>query len=187
MKPNSITLLPTVEATASHTKLIGCHWINCLQLRQLGSWVGSANFCLFFCLATRWVPGTRSSDLQSYMDMLNPEPRSKQGKPSSLLSPPPPPPPSFPPPPPPPGTQLPPPPPGYPAPNPPVGLHLDNIYMQTKNKLRHVEVDSLRREVGRMLALVASRRSGWTGHWANGELAWLTCGHKWGFLGSGQA
>ncbi|XP_038966610.1 espin isoform X4 [Rattus norvegicus] len=92
--------------------------------------------------STRGVPGARSSDLQSYMDMLNPEPRSKQGKPSSL---PPPPPPSFPPPPPP-GTQLPPPPPGYPAPNPPVGLHLDNIYMQTKNKLRHVEVDSLKKE-----------------------------------------
>nr|AAO50332.1 Purkinje cell espin isoform 2 [Rattus norvegicus] len=90
----------------------------------------------------RSTRGARSSDLQSYMDMLNPEPRSKQGKPSSL---PPPPPPSFPPPPPP-GTQLPPPPPGYPAPNPPVGLHLDNIYMQTKNKLRHVEVDSLKKE-----------------------------------------
>ncbi|XP_029396205.1 espin isoform X2 [Mus pahari] len=98
--------------------------------------------------STRGVPGARAADLQSYMDMLNPEqglPRGKLGKPSP--PPPPPPPPSFPPPPPPPpGTQLPPPPPGYPAPNPPVGLHLDNIYMQTKNKLRHVEVDSLKKE-----------------------------------------
>ncbi|XP_028613726.1 espin isoform X3 [Grammomys surdaster] len=92
----------------------------------------------------------RAADLQSYMDMLNPEPslpRGKLGKPPPPL-PPPPPPPSFPPPPPPPppGTQPPPPPPGYPAPDPPVGLHLDNIYMQTKNKLRHVEVDSLKKE-----------------------------------------
>uniref|UniRef100_B1AWP7 Espin n=1 Tax=Mus musculus TaxID=10090 RepID=B1AWP7_MOUSE len=90
--------------------------------------------------------GARAADLQSYMDMLNPEkslPRGKLGKPSPP-PPPPPPPPSFPPPPPPTGTQPPPPPPGYPAPNPPVGLHLNNIYMQTKNKLRHVEVDSLK-------------------------------------------
>ncbi|XP_052034235.1 espin isoform X2 [Apodemus sylvaticus] len=99
--------------------------------------------------STRGVPGARAADLQSYMDMLNPEsslPRSKLGKPSPP-PPPPPPPPSFPPPPPPPpGTQVPPPPPGYPAPSPPVGLHLDNIYMQTKSKLRHVEVDSLKKE-----------------------------------------
>ncbi|XP_028613730.1 espin isoform X7 [Grammomys surdaster] len=100
--------------------------------------------------STRGVPGARAADLQSYMDMLNPEPslpRGKLGKPPPPL-PPPPPPPSFPPPPPPPppGTQPPPPPPGYPAPDPPVGLHLDNIYMQTKNKLRHVEVDSLKKE-----------------------------------------
>jgi hypothetical protein len=76
------------------------------------------------------------------MDMLNPElglPRSKMGKP--------PPPPIVPPPPPPPGTQLPPPPPGYPAPNPPVGLHAADIYMQTKNKLRHVETETFKKEV----------------------------------------
>uniref|UniRef100_A0A8C6MV39 Espin n=1 Tax=Mus spicilegus TaxID=10103 RepID=A0A8C6MV39_MUSSI len=96
--------------------------------------------------SNRGIPGARAADLQSYMDMLNPEkslPRGKLGKPSPP-PPPPPPPPSFPPPPPPTGTQPPPPPPGYPAPNPPVGLHLNNIYMQTKNKLRHVEVDSLK-------------------------------------------
>ncbi|GAB1289293.1 Espin [Apodemus speciosus] len=99
--------------------------------------------------STRGVPGARAADLQSYMDMLNPEsslPRSKLGKPSPPPPPPPPPPSSPPPPPPPPGTQVPPPPPDYPAPSPPVGLHLDNIYMQTKNKLRHVEVDSLKKE-----------------------------------------
>lgn len=79
--------------------------------------------------------------------MLNPElslPRGKTGKPPPAV------PPSFPPPPPPPppGTQMPPPPPDYPAPNPPAGLHATNIYMQTKNKLRHVEIESLRKEVG---------------------------------------
>lgn len=89
--------------------------------------------------------------------MLNPElsvPQGKIGKPT-----PPPLPPSFPPPPPPPGTQLPPPPPSYPAPNPPVGLPADNIYMQTKNKLRHVDVESRKKEVGRELALLASSRT----------------------------
>ncbi|XP_075802591.1 espin isoform X10 [Microtus pennsylvanicus] len=94
--------------------------------------------------STRGLPSARAADLQSYMDMLNPElsvPQGKIGKPT-----PPPPPPSFPPPPPPPGTQLPPPPPSYPAPNPPVGLPADNIYMQTKNKLRHVEVESRKKE-----------------------------------------
>nr|XP_020017484.1 espin isoform X5 [Castor canadensis] len=89
----------------------------------------------------RGLSSTRAADIQSYMDMLNPElglPRSKMGKP--------PPPPIVPPPPPPPGTQLPPPPPGYPAPNPPVGLHAADIYMQTKNKLRHVETETFKKE-----------------------------------------
>ncbi|XP_004863774.1 espin isoform X2 [Heterocephalus glaber] len=93
------------------------------------------------------LPGARAVDIQSYMDMLNPElglPPSKTGKPA-----PPPPPPSFPPPPPPPGSQLPPPPPGYPAPKPPSsGLQAADIYMQTKSKLRHVETETLRKEPG---------------------------------------
>ncbi|XP_069333388.1 espin isoform X3 [Eulemur rufifrons] len=92
----------------------------------------------------RGLPGTRAADIQSYMDMLNPElglPRGKMGRPI-----PPPPPPSFPPPPPPPDTQLPPPPPGYPAPKPPVGLHAADIYMQTKNKLRHVDTEAPKKE-----------------------------------------
>ncbi|XP_012517975.1 PREDICTED: espin [Propithecus coquereli] len=92
----------------------------------------------------RGLPGTRAADIQSYMDMLNPElglPRGKMGRPI-----PPPPPPSFPPPPPPPGTQLPPAPPGYPAPKPPVGLHAADIYMQTKNKLRHVDTEASKKE-----------------------------------------
>ncbi|XP_017353781.1 espin isoform X3 [Cebus imitator] len=92
----------------------------------------------------RRLSSTRAADIQSYMDMLNPElglPRGTTGKPT-----PPPPPPSFPPPPLPPGTQLPPPPPGYPAPKPPVGPQAADIYMQTKNKLRHVETEALKKE-----------------------------------------
>uniref|UniRef100_A0A2K5N542 Espin n=1 Tax=Cercocebus atys TaxID=9531 RepID=A0A2K5N542_CERAT len=92
----------------------------------------------------RELSSTRATDIQSYMDMLNPElglPRGMIGKPT-----PPPPPPSFPPPPPPPGTQLPPPPPGYPAPKPPVGPQAADIYMQTKNKLRHVQTEALKKE-----------------------------------------
>ncbi|XP_063458058.1 espin isoform X3 [Pan paniscus] len=91
------------------------------------------------------LSSARAADIQSYMDMLNPElglPRGTIGKPT-----PPPPPPSFPPPPPPPGTQLPPPPPGYPAPKPPVGPQAADIYMQTKNKLRHVETEALKKEL----------------------------------------
>ncbi|XP_035163459.2 espin isoform X12 [Callithrix jacchus] len=92
----------------------------------------------------RRLSSARAADIQSYMDMLNPElglPRGTTGKPT-----PPPPPPSFPPPPPPPGTQLPPPPPGYPAPKPPVGPQAADIYMQTKIKLRHVETEALKKE-----------------------------------------
>nr|XP_039329660.1 espin isoform X4 [Saimiri boliviensis boliviensis] len=92
----------------------------------------------------RRLSSARAADIQSYMDMLNPElglPRGTIGKPT-----PPPPPPSFPPPPPPPGTQLPPPPPGYPAPKPPVGPQAADIYMQTKSKLRHVETEALKKE-----------------------------------------
>ncbi|XP_060057327.1 espin isoform X2 [Erinaceus europaeus] len=82
------------------------------------------------------LSSARATDIQSYMDMLSPElglPWSKAERTT------PPPPPSFPPPPPPPGTQVPPPPPGYPAPKPPRGLQAADIYMETKNKLRHVE------------------------------------------------
>ncbi|XP_077832893.1 espin isoform X1 [Macaca mulatta] len=92
----------------------------------------------------RELSSARAADVQSYMDMLNPElglPQGMIGKPT-----PPPPPPSFPPPPPPPGTQLPPPPPGYPAPKPPVGPQAADIYMQTKNKLRHVQTEALKKE-----------------------------------------
>lgn len=95
--------------------------------------------------ASPGLSSARAADIQNYMDMLNPELGLSQGK--MGRSAPPPPPPSFPPPPPPPSTQLPPPPPGYPAPNPPVGLHAADIYMQTKNKLRHVETEPLKKEV----------------------------------------
>uniref|UniRef100_A0A8C6RBI3 Espin n=1 Tax=Nannospalax galili TaxID=1026970 RepID=A0A8C6RBI3_NANGA len=86
----------------------------------------------------------RAADLQSYIDMLNPELSLPRGKTEKRTQPPPPP--TFPPPPPPPGPQLPPPPPGYPAPKPPVGLQATNIYTQTKNRLRHVKLDSLKKE-----------------------------------------
>ncbi|KAM9033385.1 espin isoform 2-T2 [Sarcophilus harrisii] len=85
------------------------------------------------------------TDMQTYMDMLNPEMGlhcRKRGGPST-----PPPPPSFPPPPPPPGTQMPPPPPAYPAPKPPSGQHTADIYVQAKSKLRHVEREALKREL----------------------------------------
>ncbi|XP_063571869.1 espin-like [Pongo abelii] len=110
----------------------------------------------------RGLSNTRAADTQSYMDMLNAElglPRGTIGKPT-----PPPPPPSFPLPSPPPGTQLPLPPPGYPAPKPPVGPQAADIYMQTKNKLRHVETEALKKEVVSPQPLPASQQ----GDWADG-------------------
>ena len=91
------------------------------------------------------VPSPRAADIQSYMDMLSPEPDLPRGKVEKTKAPPPPP--GFPPPPPPPGTQLPPPPPGFPAPRPPEGLQAADIYLQTKNKLRHVETEAFKKEV----------------------------------------
>uniref|UniRef100_A0A8C0K624 Espin n=1 Tax=Canis lupus dingo TaxID=286419 RepID=A0A8C0K624_CANLU len=93
----------------------------------------------------RGLSSSRAADIQSYMDMLSPElgrPRGKTERTTPL-----PPPPSFPPPPPPLSTQLPPPPPGYPAPQPPMGPHAADIYIQTKNKLRHVETEALKKEL----------------------------------------
>lgn len=77
--------------------------------------------------------------------MLSPEPDLPHGKVEKTKAPPPPP--GFPPPPPPPGTQLPPPPPGFPAPKPPEGLKAADIYLQTKNKLRHVETEAFKEVV----------------------------------------
>uniref|UniRef100_A0A8C6D289 Espin n=1 Tax=Moschus moschiferus TaxID=68415 RepID=A0A8C6D289_MOSMO len=90
------------------------------------------------------VPSPRAADIQSYMDMLSPEPDLPCGKVEKTKAPPPPP--GFPPPPPPPGTQLPPPPPGFPAPKPPEGLQAADIYLQMKNKLRHVETETFKKE-----------------------------------------
>ncbi|XP_052547729.1 espin isoform X2 [Tympanuchus pallidicinctus] len=91
------------------------------------------------------VPEPALTDMQAYMDMLNPETRPRgRGLASEG---PPPPPPSFPPPPPPPATRPPPPPPGYPAPAPPVAPDTADIYVRAKNNLRHVESQALRREL----------------------------------------
>uniref|UniRef100_A0A8C4S0S1 Espin n=1 Tax=Erpetoichthys calabaricus TaxID=27687 RepID=A0A8C4S0S1_ERPCA len=91
---------------------------------------------------------TAITDMQTYMDMLNPE-LGAGGQKKSSLNPgaaPPPPPPSFPPPAPP-ASAIPPPPPTYPAPNPPDGQPSAEIYLQVKNNLRHVESDTIKNEV----------------------------------------
>uniref|UniRef100_A0A8D0L875 Espin n=1 Tax=Sphenodon punctatus TaxID=8508 RepID=A0A8D0L875_SPHPU len=82
-----------------------------------------------------------SKDMQTYMDMMNPEIGPGHGKKGCEASPPP-----FPPPPPPPNSKL-PPPPGYPAPNPPDMQHTAEIYVQAKNNLRHVESEVLKKEL----------------------------------------
>uniref|UniRef100_A0A2K6MRV8 Espin n=1 Tax=Rhinopithecus bieti TaxID=61621 RepID=A0A2K6MRV8_RHIBE len=73
----------------------------------------------------RELSSARAADIQSYMDMLNPElglPRGMIGKPT--------------------------PPPPPPTPKPPVGPQAADIYMQMKNKLRHVQTEALKKEPG---------------------------------------
>ncbi|XP_075046166.1 espin-like isoform X1 [Mixophyes fleayi] len=92
-------------------------------------------------------PETAITDMQTYMDLLNPEvePNANKKGDGSVI--PPPPPPAFPPPlPPAPDPRL-PPPPCYPAPNPPEGQHTSEIYVQAKNNLRHVESETLSEEL----------------------------------------
>ncbi|KAM8927482.1 espin isoform 2-T2 [Pelodytes ibericus] len=90
-------------------------------------------------------PDTAIADMQTYMDMLNPEVGPNGGK-KDDGSPVPPPPPAFPPPPPPAPDSRPPPPPCYPAPSPPEGQHTSDIYVQAKNNLRHVDNELPSRE-----------------------------------------
>uniref|UniRef100_A0AAY5K9Y5 WH2 domain-containing protein n=1 Tax=Esox lucius TaxID=8010 RepID=A0AAY5K9Y5_ESOLU len=84
-----------------------------------------------------------SSDMQTYMDMLNPDVGTSDPKsiepPRNIPPPPPlPPPPAFPPPPPPDSPSQLPPPPGFPPPQPPEDSNAE-IYLKVKSNLRHVE------------------------------------------------
>lgn len=88
-------------------------------------------------------PETAINDMQTYMDMLNPDltvgEQNKKG-PSQ-----PPPPPTFPPPPPPGSSQIPPPPPTYPAPN--LSEEESAEFLKVKSNLRHVDSYSVKKEV----------------------------------------
>lgn len=82
------------------------------------------------------------TDMQAYMDMLNPDLGSEATRSSEVGSQPPPPPAYPPPPPPPPPPQcppIPPPPPGYPAPKPPPKEPSSAEFLKVKSNLRHVE------------------------------------------------
>lgn len=95
------------------------------------------------------------SDMQAYMDMLNPDIGSDMPKknemPADAASKPPPPP-TYPPPPPPQSPPTPPPPPSYPAPQPPKEP-TSAEFLKVKSNLRHVENNTgkkkVRKEVGR--------------------------------------
>ncbi|XP_063292520.1 espin [Pelobates fuscus] len=91
-------------------------------------------------------PETAIADMQTYMDMLDPEVGPNGNKKNTNPSIPPPPP-AFPPPPPPVPDSRPPPPPCYPAPSPPEGQHTSDIYVQAKNNLRHVDNEVLYEEL----------------------------------------
>lgn len=93
------------------------------------------------------------SDMQAYMDMLNPDIGSdvhkKNSPPSACdaVSNPPPPPTYPPPPPPPPGSlPTPPPPPSYPAPQPPMEPSPAE-FLKVKSNLRHVESNAEKKKV----------------------------------------
>ncbi|XP_029103815.1 espin-like isoform X3 [Scleropages formosus] len=101
---------------------------------------------------TRTPAGSSESavtDMQTYMDMLNPDARTgmqKKGVPHTIS---PPPPPAYPPPlPPHPPITTPqvPAPPSYPAPNTPEDQPSAEIYLKVKSNLRHVENDTVKKE-----------------------------------------
>lgn len=87
---------------------------------------------------------TAITDMQTYMDMLNPDvtvgDQNTKGP-----SQPPPPPPMFPPPPPPGSSQIPPPPPTYPAPDLPEEGSAE--FLKVKSNLRHVDNYMVKNEV----------------------------------------
>ncbi|XP_054465873.1 espin [Anoplopoma fimbria] len=89
------------------------------------------------------------SDMQAYMDMLNPDIGSDMPKkneiPADTASKPPPPP-TFPPPPPPHSPPVPPPPPGFPAPQPPKEP-TSAEFLKVKSNLRHVEGSNSKTEL----------------------------------------
>ncbi|XP_073765816.1 espin isoform X9 [Danio rerio] len=92
--------------------------------------------------------GTDSAitDMQTYMDMLNPDEAcgSHNAKEAAHL----PPPPTFPPPPPPSNpSHIPPPPPAYPAPNPPEEEEVSAEYLKVKRNLRRVDNDVVKKEL----------------------------------------
>lgn len=95
------------------------------------------------------------SDMQAYMDMLNPDigtdaPKKSEMPADAASKPPPPPPPTYPAPPPPQTPPAPPPPPSYPAPLPPKEPSSAE-FLKVKGNLRHVERKSSKREVSTLV------------------------------------
>ncbi|XP_061074745.1 espin-like protein [Conger conger] len=115
------------------------------------------------------APPTGShTDMDSYMDLLNPDQattaqRKDVAPPPPAFPPPPPPPPDaqqHPPPPPPDAQQHPPPPPpSYAAPSPPTDQASADIYLQVKSNLRHVEKDTPRNNPDRLRRVDSNRKS----------------------------
>lgn len=110
------------------------------------------------CFRLPFVAGASESgitDMQAYMDMLNPDIGSDVHKKNDIPAnnaskppppPPPPPPPTYPPPPPPQSPPVPPPAPTYPAPQPPQEP-TSAEFLKVKSRLRHVESTSSKTEV----------------------------------------
>lgn len=107
------------------------------------------------------VSDSAISDMQAYMDMLNPDISSDEHKNNSTPSASdavsnPPPPPTYPPPPPPPGSlPTPPPPPSYPAPQPPMEPSSAE-FLKVKSNLRHVESSDKKKKVRKKQPVVTN-------------------------------
>lgn len=103
------------------------------------------------CVFVTGASDSAISDMQAYMDMLNPDIGSdiyKKNEIAADVASKPPPPPAYPPPPPPQSLPAPPPPPCYPAPQPPMEPSSAE-FLKVKSNLRHVESNTDRNTVGK--------------------------------------
>lgn len=100
------------------------------------------------CVCASGASESAITDMQAYMDMLNPDLGSEATRSSEAESRAPPPP-AYPPPPPPPPQcpPIPPPPPGYPAPKPPPREPSSAEFLKVKSNLRHVESNTTKKKV----------------------------------------
>lgn len=122
-------------------------WVFCVELRGQ-SRRATKGTLIVDCVCASGASESAITDMQAYMDMLNPDLGSEATRSSEAESRPPPPP-AYPPPPPPPPQcpPIPPPPPGYPAPKPPPREPSSAEFLKVKSNLRHVDSNTTKKKV----------------------------------------